>query len=428
MTTKKQTWLTEPNSGYHHNEIFQEDEELTHVGPGTPAGEWFRRFWLPVTLSSDLKDLPKAIRIRGEDLVVFRDGGGKTGLLELHCSHRGTSLEFGLIEKVGIRCCYHGWLYGVDGCILDTPGEPPDSTYKERLCHGAYPTHEFAGLVFAYMGPPDKKPEVPILDTYAAPFMRPDESEFPPLYTLPCNWLQTVDNLIDPVHTMFLHARSTGTQFTESFQEMPVFDWMETPVGVIYIASRRIGENIWVRVIEWFSPAMHHLANVWEQGDKEHPFSPAPKTAWNVPVDDTTTLVFSFMRAHEGPHPPPGAISVDPETMNGLRSYESRQRRPDDFEAMTSQQPINIHSLEHLTETDLGPAMIRKVVRQAVRAGREGKLEPKSARILNVKPGEVLKTYSGNTVYHIAPAPTLEEDRKLLWETGRRWAAEHGLV
>ena len=135
--------------GYHHRDVPKEDVELTHVGPGTPCGEYLRRFWQPVALTEELKDLPHSIKIMGEELVVFKDRSGRIGLLELHCSHRGTSLEFGLIEDKGIRCCYHGWQFDVDGKILDTPGEPPDSTYKERLCHGAYPVHEYKGLVLS---------------------------------------------------------------------------------------------------------------------------------------------------------------------------------------------------------------------------------------------------------------------------------------
>src|SRR5438309_7342498 len=87
---------------YHHRDVPEEDAELTHVGPGTPCGEYFRRFWLPVSLSSQLGDLPKAVRILGEDLVAFRDGQGRVGLLAGHCSHRGTSLEFGTVEREGI--------------------------------------------------------------------------------------------------------------------------------------------------------------------------------------------------------------------------------------------------------------------------------------------------------------------------------------
>ena len=116
-------FLNTPYGGYLHSQVPSEDEEITHVGPGTLAGEWFRRFWQPVAVSEDLKDLPVAIRILGEDLVLFRDRSGQIGLLELHCSHRGTSLEFGQIEERGIRRCYHAWHYDVDGKLLETPGE-----------------------------------------------------------------------------------------------------------------------------------------------------------------------------------------------------------------------------------------------------------------------------------------------------------------
>ena len=165
MTTTT-AFLNTPYGGYLNNRVPPEDEELTHVGPGTPGGEWFRRFWQPVAVAEDLKDLPVAIRILGEDLVIFRDRSGRIGLLELHCSHRGTSLEFAQIQERGIRCCYHAWCYAVDGKILDTPGEPADSTLKERLYHDAYPTLEHKGLVFAYMGPPDQRPAFPHYDTY----------------------------------------------------------------------------------------------------------------------------------------------------------------------------------------------------------------------------------------------------------------------
>ena len=95
-----------PYDAYLRRDVPQEDVELTHVGPGTPCGEYLRRFWHPVGLSADLKDLPKAVRILGEDLVLFRSGEGDVGLLQPHCSHRGTSLEFGTVERCGIRCCW----------------------------------------------------------------------------------------------------------------------------------------------------------------------------------------------------------------------------------------------------------------------------------------------------------------------------------
>src|SRR2546425_379824 len=123
-------FLTEPYGAYLNREVPREDTELTHVGPGTPCGEYLRRYWHPVAHSQDLKDLPLPVTIMGEDLVLFRDLRGRVGLLQRHCSHRGASLEFGLISERGIRCCYHGWLFDIDGRILETPGEPPTSKIR----------------------------------------------------------------------------------------------------------------------------------------------------------------------------------------------------------------------------------------------------------------------------------------------------------
>src|SRR5215470_10098879 len=121
-------FLTTRLGGYYHREVPQEDTELTHIGPGTPCGAYLRRFWQPICFADELRDLPLRVRILGEDLVAFRDFRGSVGLLELHCPHRGTSLEFGLVSERGIRCCYHGWLFDIDGAILETPGEPATST------------------------------------------------------------------------------------------------------------------------------------------------------------------------------------------------------------------------------------------------------------------------------------------------------------
>ena len=101
-------------SRYHHK-IPEHDPTLTHVERGAPMGEMLRRYWQPVCTADELGDLPKRVRIMCEDLVVFRDGAGKTGCLELHCPHRGTSLEWGRVEDDGLRCCYHGWKFATDG-------------------------------------------------------------------------------------------------------------------------------------------------------------------------------------------------------------------------------------------------------------------------------------------------------------------------
>lgn len=127
--------LTKPYSGYLRTELPKEDEELTHVGPRSACGEYFRKYWHPVALSSRLdKGLPVALRILGEDLVLFRDRSRRIGLLHRHCTHRGASLEFGIVSERGIRCCYHGWLYDIDGTILETPGEPEESPMRRKIC------------------------------------------------------------------------------------------------------------------------------------------------------------------------------------------------------------------------------------------------------------------------------------------------------
>jgi phenylpropionate dioxygenase-like ring-hydroxylating dioxygenase large terminal subunit len=131
----------------------EENEMLTRVGKGTPGGEMLRRYWHPVGFTNELKNRPVKRRLLGEDLVLFRDDQRRAGLLGLYCTHRGTSLEFGHVEDGGLRCCYHGWLYDVSGKILETPGEPTDSTFSQRVRHPAYKVQELAGIIFAYLGP-----------------------------------------------------------------------------------------------------------------------------------------------------------------------------------------------------------------------------------------------------------------------------------
>jgi phenylpropionate dioxygenase-like ring-hydroxylating dioxygenase large terminal subunit len=407
-----QSFLNTPYSGYRHNEVPGDDTELTRVGPGTPCGEWFRRFWLPVVVSKDLKDLPKAIRILGEDLVVFRDRSGNVGLLELHCSHRGTSLEFGQIEEHGIRCCYHAWCFDVDGRILDTPGEPAERTLKDRLYHGAYPTHEYGGLVFAYMGPPDKRPAFPVYDTYDLPGYRqgPDIVSF-----FPCNWLQVRENTMDPAHLLFLHTIPGNDEFTDDFAEPGEIDYMETPLGMVYIDARRMGEHVWVSVTDFILPAVIQgtdLGEAFEDRDGNRPTI----TSWSVPVDDTHTMRLGFVRTRREKAPTLGGGFG--QTME--RSYEDRQRTPGDYDAQSSQRPIAVHALEHLATTDRGVIMLRNLVRQGIQAAQNG-VEPQGVVREQVT---VIPTYSHDRVLRILPAPTPEEDRRILRETGRGVANE----
>ncbi len=436
-----------PFGGYYHRDVPQPDLELTQVGPGTPGGEYLRRFWHPVGLSAELLDLPRRIRVLGEDLVLFRDGEGRVGLLNLHCSHRGTSLEFAMVERRGIRCCYHGWAFDVDGRVLDIPGEPPESTLKDRLYHGAYPTHEYKGLIFAYMGPPDQRPPFPVLDTFEMPGYRvvasgPEDDR----YVYRCNWLQIKENAMDPLHRVFLHdleeprasldpfrPSASGapmstwltegmsrweSEFANVARDIRVMEWQETPIGMIYIYTRRAGEMVWVRIADFIPPNIHQFG-VQDMAREEIIKQAPAMTHWTVPVDDTHTATFGLRYVKERQDRPlrdtrPGLRSSD----SIDRPYAQRQREPGDFEAQESQRPIAVHALEHLASGDRGVVMVRNLLREGIRAVAQGG----DPRRFVPTSGELIPTYAQNTILRIPPGESADAERELLREVGRKVA------
>lgn len=418
--SKKADFLKERYGAYYHREIPKEDEELTHVGPGTPCGEYLRRFWQPVARSTDIQELPKAVKIMDEDLVVFRDKSGRVGCLELHCSHRGTSLEFGRISERGIQCCYHGWVFDVDGAILETPTESADSTLKERLFHGAYPTHEYNGLIFVYMGPPEKKPVFPIFDTYNVPGYRL-VAGYP--HIMPCNWLQLKENAADPMHIPILHQKISGHHFSGyryDDEQLPELDWLETPLGMISGLVGRRGDVVWVRWSEWIRPNIHQFHITESNGDSViGKFCPPRATRWHVPVDDTHTAIFDFQRLLDSESDRAEAVLTS-FGQRGDRPYEEQQRRPGDYEAQVSQRPIAIHALEHLGASDRGVIMLRRILRDEIRAVRQGK-DPKG---VDHRENEVIATYLRNTSSVIPRNADIDEDRKLWRKIGRDVADE----
>ena len=405
-----------PFDGYHRREVPAPDPELTEVGPGTPGGEYLRRFWQPVAFARDLAQTPLRVRILGEDLVVFRDRGGRVGVLHLHCAHRGTSLEYGIRLERGLRCCYHGWVFDVDGRCLETPGEPAGSRLHERVGQGAYPTHEFTGLIFAYLGPPDRRPSFPVYDTYAVPghTLMPAGK-----FTLPCNWLQVKDNSMDPVHTAFLHALSSGYQFTEAFGVVPELDWVTTEAGMVYIATRRVGELIWVRVCDFLPPNVHQFTREIEEATAAKPASRPVIIRWAVPNDDTETTNFELAQVDPAWGLTAEQVASPGFGQSGDRPYAERQRFPADFDAQSSQRPIAVHALEHLASTDRGVIMLRRIVRDGIRAVARGG-DPFG---VDRPAGTTVRTFTQDLVLRIPAAATPEADRQLLRATGRRVVA-----
>ena len=214
----------------------RENEMMTRVGPGTPAGETLRRYWLPVSFSHEINaDAPRLVRWLGEDLVLFRDEGGRVGLMEPNCPHRGTSLEYGWIEAGGLRCCYHGWVFNVGGRCIEQPGEPAGSGFKDKIQLKAYPITEVGGVVFAYMGP-GKPPPFPRYDFLA----REDGERTFAGYLRECNFLNQLDNCLDPVHATILHGREVnGTRENPERQESPEFEVLSDDLFASYVARRR---------------------------------------------------------------------------------------------------------------------------------------------------------------------------------------------
>jgi nitrite reductase/ring-hydroxylating ferredoxin subunit len=368
----------QPFSGYHRALDAREDAELTHAGPRTPCGEYMRRFWHPVAMSSQIGDVPLVVTLLGEELVLFRDLGGRIGLLHKHCSHRRASLEYGIRAERGIRCCYHGWLYDIDGRILETPGEPANSPIRDTIRHGAYPTLNYKGLVFAYLGPPEHKPEFPVFDT----FELPDNDLVPYSIDYPCNWLQVAENPMDPFHSVFLHTRVTRAHFNPAWGALPVVEWhkMEHEAGVYLTNTRRWGEYVWARTAEVIMPNFAQPPDIYQDPDREKFFPRVGISKWTVPVDDTSCKIIGWRHFNDtldlggkGDRGKVGLNKIDFLGQTGSeRSYEEGQRLPGDYEAQIGQGPIAIHAGEMLGTTDTGVAILRRMLRQGIRAVQSG--------------------------------------------------------
>jgi phenylpropionate dioxygenase-like ring-hydroxylating dioxygenase large terminal subunit len=338
------------------------------VGPGKPMGELLRRYWHPIALSDDLRDLPRAVKVLGEDLVLFRDGQGRAGLVYPRCMHRGTTLLYGKVEEQGIRCCYHGWLFDVQGHCLEQPCEPnAGQGLREKIRQPWYPVDERYGLIFAYMGPPEKKPVLPRFDNLED--LAADEKYFVgiggrgstgdnSLDLVPYSWLHMNDNVMDPFHVQVLHSTFSGVQFHPKFALMPKVEFFYADHGVCYSARRTLEDGQEMdRISTWLMP------NIMSVPDIRLREGPAAGVSWVVPVDDTSFVQAMVMKVPEGA---PGFEMRFDGKLWGEMSEEEHQRRPGDFEAQAGQGPISLHSEEHLVTSDKGILMQRRLLEKQI--------------------------------------------------------------
>nr|WP_274637640.1 Rieske 2Fe-2S domain-containing protein [Microbacterium bovistercoris] len=380
--------------------------ELAQVGPGTPFGEVLRRYWQPIAKSEDATTRPIQVKVLGEELILFRTRKGVAGLLHPRCIHRGASLFFGGVEDDGIRCCYHGWVFDPQGTCLEQPCEPELGLHRDRVRQPWYPVRELYGLIWTYMGPPEKKPLLPHYDTFenladGEVLIADDEGVGGggPV-VLDFNWLQHWENVMDPFHVPILHARFSGNQFTPEMALIPEVTYEYTPSGVRSIQMRALGDGRQLRrVTEVMFPNLRVVASPKLASGQTN------MIGWVVPMDDTNFRIFTVAR------------DADPDFLRKLRStHEGKawkdltplehQRLPGDYEAQGSQGKISLHSDDHLTTTDQGVAMVRRMMAKQAKLVASGG-DP--VGVLFDPSDDVVRIEGGNYFEGAAVAPLLAE-------------------
>ena len=349
--------------------------ELTEVGRGKPMGELLRRFWHPIGLSADARETPHKVRALGEDLILFRDKQGRPGLLHARCCHRGTTLYYGKVEQDGIRCCYHGWKFDTEGHCLEQPCEPEGGSFKEKVRQPWYPVEERYGLIFAYMGPPAKKPVLPRYECLE----RMDEGEFveaddssiggggPAI--IPCNWLQHFENVADPFHVPVLHGSFSGAQFTNMMASIPEVKFEATADSVVIRSIRPQQDGkVFYRVTQAVFPTLRVVPN-----PRVAQFARVESIGWVLPIDDTSFRIYVAGRVKHA-----GEIGAMRSKFNGKfwwdMTEQEHQKFPGDYEAQVGQGPITVHSEEHFGQSDRGVLMVRRLMRaqlDEIAAGRD---------------------------------------------------------
>lgn len=289
----------------------QENELLTKTGPGTLMGDYFRRFWIPFLTSDELPgpdSPPVRVTLLHEELVAFRETGGRVGLVDAYCAHRGSPLFYARNEECGLRCVYHGWKYDLDGQCVDMPSEPPGSTFKEKVRLAAYPTRESGGVIWAYMGPKEHVPELPDLEWR----MVPDSHRYMVKYLVDSNYMQAMEGDDDTSHVSFLHSTlEQGIDSNLLGRNKEIVDyWItgksprlfvdETDFGLLTGSQRPAGEEAYYwRITPWLEPGYSLIPN-----------DPGKPILCNVrvPVDDARSLHFRIV-AH--PYRPLTADELD---------------------------------------------------------------------------------------------------------------------
>jgi 5,5'-dehydrodivanillate O-demethylase len=355
----------------------EENEQLTRVGPGTPMGNLLRRYWQPIAAVSEMKDRwTKRVRLLGEDLVLFKDRTGRFGLIAEFCPHRRASLAYGIPQQDGIRCPYHGWKFDAFGRCVEQPNEPEGSTFKEKIKTPGYPVQELGGLLWAYLGPLP----APLIPRYDG-FVAEGAIRMVGSAVINCNWLQIMENSVDPVHTEWLHGKlyefiqeKNGVKVAISKHHVKIgFDEFE--YGII---KRRLLEGQSEDVSDWKDGHPVVFPTILAVGSgggwwKQYVFQ------LRVPMDDTHTMHLWYHA-----YIPPAGSDVPRHLLDDVAYYEVPIRdekgeymldfiHVQDIMAWETQGPIADRSREALGWSDSGITLYRKMLRREMKKVQEGK-------------------------------------------------------
>jgi 5,5'-dehydrodivanillate O-demethylase len=349
----------------------EENDIFTRVGPGTPGGELLRRYWWPIGFSDELTGpRPRKVRLLGQEFVLFRDGKGRVGLLDLLCTHRLTSLELGRVEDEGIRCCYHGWKFDSTGACLEQPCEDPANAFKAKIRQGSYPTQVAGGVVFGYIGPLPS----PLLPRYdMLQFERGKRVLWSRMNY--CNWLQAVENACDVSHIPWLHAGS----YSGFAAKRPLITWTHTPHGLHF--DIKIDGHPGANTGDVVFPAANRFASSREVSIDRSQMQDRDRDArqnflLRAPEDDV-----SFKQYFVTIYPDAETAQITQGDRSGLpgvyRTIEDGwwgiESADQDRAAIEGQGPITDRSLEHLAPSDRGVTMFRSLLRTAIRDVAEGR-------------------------------------------------------
>ena len=319
----------------------QDNETLTRVGPGTPAGELMRQYWIPALKSSELAPggAPVRLRLLGENFVAFRSPAGEIGIIDHRCAHRCASLFFGRNEEGGIRCVYHGWKFAPDGRCVDMPSEPPETEFSAKVRLKAAAVREAFDVVWAYIGPREEPPAFPEFDVDGIP-----SAERTVRFVFrECNWLQALEGDIDTVHVGFLHTGgANAAQFEKGSlryygqkNRAPKYEAIATAYGAMYTAYRPAAEGeLYHRVGQFVYPFFAM--------SPPDPMGTIGMRGW-IPVDDYHTMAVQIhgkrpsvesLTRPAGHNTVPGAVlNFDylPNTADWHGRWRLRQNRDNDY-------------------------------------------------------------------------------------------------